>query len=95
MTDLTQPISLNGRELVRTRDDIGSFHRPIERTGVDGVDVIICQPLGKALRLYAPNIGEKYICRAGEFIFRRKRCRAMSYEVESCGHGAIVYYFAE
>src|SRR5690349_7152222 len=86
VTDLAQAILLHRRQIVWFGDDICGRHRPVQRTGVNGSNVVLCQPCCKSFRLGASLIREKDIRGAGETILHRKLCCTMPNEVETGCH---------
>lgn len=86
MADLTQIPILHGGQPMRLGKNCCRLHRPIQRTGVDGRDVIVCQPVCEALCLRTSLLGEKNIRCAREAIFCSELRCTMPDQIETGCH---------
>src|SRR5690349_13794081 len=86
VTDLTQAILLYRRQIVGLGDDVCGRHRPVQWTGVNGSDVVLCKPYCESFRLGTSLLREKDIRCAGETILHGKLCCTMPNEIETGCH---------
>src|SRR5688572_1407681 len=90
VTDLAQSISLGRHKSMRPGDNPGGFQCPIKGTAVDGFELVIHQAACQMIHLCTPFVRQVDVIGARKAVFGGKKCRSVTYQVESGGHCEVL-----